>query len=111
MTALSHRGDEGVGARMADAPNFLQRLGRDSAYVLTGFPLALPAFVLVVVLVSVGAGLSIILVGLPILVLGILTARGFAYLERQRLGRLTGETPGPPRVPHRPTRATGSCAG
>jgi signal transduction histidine kinase len=92
VSALSHRGDEGVGARMAAAPSFLQRLGRDSAYVLTAFPLALPAFVLVVVLVVVGAGLTIILVGLPILVLGILTARGFAYLERQRLGRLTSET-------------------
>ena len=44
-----------------------------------------------VVLVAVGAGLTVILVGLPILVLGILTARGFAYLERQRLGRLTGD--------------------
>jgi signal transduction histidine kinase len=91
VTVLSHRGGEGVGAGMADSPHLLQRLGRDSAYVLTGFPLALPAFVLVVVLVTVGAGLSVILVGLPVLVLGILTARGFAYLERQRLGRLTGE--------------------
>jgi signal transduction histidine kinase len=65
-----------------------RRLGRDSAYTLTSLPLAILAVVLVAVLVSVGAGLAPLLLGLPVLALGLLTARGFAHLERRRLGRL-----------------------
>ena len=37
-----------------------------------------------------GVGLAVILVGLPILAVGLLTARGFAFVERRRLGRLLG---------------------
>jgi hypothetical protein len=71
-------------------PAWWTRLGRDSAYTLTAFPIAVVAICLVSVLVSVGAGLLVLGIGLPLLVLGLLTARAFAYVERQRLGRLTG---------------------
>ena len=82
--------DEEVRAVMASSPNWWRRLGRDSAYTLTSFPLAVVAVCLVSVLVAVGAGLALIFVGLPILALGLLTARGFAYVERRRLSRLLG---------------------
>ncbi len=89
MTQVSHQVGEEMGIAMTGAPAWIRRLGRDSAYALTSLPLAVPAVVLVTILVAVGLGLLVILVGLPILALGILTARGFAHLERRRLGRLT----------------------
>ena len=83
-------GDHGqeVPEAMASSPAWWRRLGRDSAYTLTSLPLAVPAVVLVVVFVSVGAGLAVLLIGLPLLALGLLTARAFAHLERRRLSRL-----------------------
>jgi hypothetical protein len=74
----------------AGGPAWWRRLGRDSAYTLTSLPLSVLAVVLVAVLVSLGVGLAVLLVGLPILALGLLTARGFAFVERRRLGRLLG---------------------
>ncbi len=91
MTGMTHMGTREVGG-MSASPAWLRQLGRDSAYTLTTLPLAVPAFVLVVSLAATGVGLLVTLVGLPILVLGIITARGFAYLERRRLGRLTDAT-------------------
>ncbi len=79
---------EEVRAEMTTGPAWWRRLGRDSAYTLTSLPMAVVAVVLVAVLVSLGAGLALLLLGLPILALGLLTARGFAYLERRRLSRL-----------------------
>src|SRR3954469_14289352 len=94
------RGDQGDGTTVGGeevpvaahtAPGWWRRLGRDSAHPLTSLPLAVTAVVLVAVLVSVGVGLAVLLIGLPLLALGLLTARGFAHLERLRLGRLWGE--------------------
>jgi signal transduction histidine kinase len=58
---------------------------RDLAYLLPGFPIALAAFVLVVVGVSLGFGLALLTVGVPILVATLAAARGFAALERARV--------------------------
>jgi signal transduction histidine kinase len=88
-TGTNHDGEE-VRAAMSSTPAWWRRLGRDSAYTLTSLPLAVLAVVLVSVLVSVGAGLAVLLIGLPLLALGLLTARGFAHLERRRLNRLLG---------------------
>jgi signal transduction histidine kinase len=88
MTAVSRPDEKGVDG--TSAPRWLRQLGRDSAYTLTILPLAVLAVVLVATLVSVGIGLSVTLLGLPVLALGILTARAFAHLERRRLARLTG---------------------
>jgi signal transduction histidine kinase len=96
MTVTTRLEQEGVAspvpARGAGRPAWLRQLGRDSAYTLTIFFLAVPAVVLVTTLVAVGAGLAVVLVGLPVLVLGILTARLFAHVERSRLAHLT-DTP------------------
>ena len=90
MSQVSDLRVRGEGAFMDAAPPWLRQLGRDSAYALTTLPLAVPAFVLVITFVALGLGLSVTLIGLPLLVLGILVARTFADLERRRLGRLAG---------------------
>jgi hypothetical protein len=71
-----------------DIDTWWRRLGRDSAYTVTSLPLSVLAVVLVAVLASLGVGLAVLLLGLPILALGLFVARGFAFIERRRLGRL-----------------------
>ena len=89
MSQVSHLRTREVRVTAAST-SWYRQLGRDSAYTLTILPLVVPALVLVITLVAVGMGLSITLVGLPVLALGILTARAFASLERRRLARLGG---------------------
>lgn len=64
------------------------RVSDAAVYVLTGFPLAVAAFVLMVVGFSVAAGTLVILVGVAVLALTLLTAQGFAGTERARLDLL-----------------------
>lgn len=59
-----------------------KQLPRDLAYLLPGFPIALAAFIIVVVGVCLGVGLALLTVGVPILVGTFAAARGFAALER-----------------------------
>jgi signal transduction histidine kinase len=73
-----------------------RQVGTDSAYVLIGFPLSIAAFVVVVTGLAVGVGTLVIWVGLPLLVLTLLVARGFAAVERMRLpGVLQRQVPSP----------------
>jgi signal transduction histidine kinase len=67
------------------ARGLLAQLGVDTAYVLIGFPLGIIAFNLVITGVSVGAGLVITLLGIPILVATLYAARGLAEVERIRM--------------------------
>ena len=66
--------------------NPLRRLGRDTLYVLTGFPLAVLAFTVVLSGLATSVGLLITLVGIPLAVLTLLAARGLATVERARQG-------------------------
>ena len=73
-----------------------RQLGVDSAYTLLGFPLAIAAFVVVVTGLAVGLGTLVVWVGLPLLVLTLYVARGFATVERLRIpGVLRHELPAP----------------
>ncbi len=63
----------------------LNRLGRQTLYLLTGFPVALAAFVTSVVTLTLGLGLLITIVGFAVLTLSVLIARVFATIERARL--------------------------
>lgn len=74
---------------------WLRRLGRDTLYVLPGFPLAVMAFVVVLVGLVASLGLLVTLLGVPLGVLTLLAARGFAAVERSRLQLLDG-APLPP---------------
>lgn len=74
----------------------IRRLGRDFAYTFLGLPLAVLGFGLTVPLFAAGLGTAVVGVGIPLLVLTLLVARGFADLERVRLAQLTGRaTPRP----------------
>jgi signal transduction histidine kinase len=63
----------------------LAQLGVDTAYVLIGFPLGIIAFVVIITGISLGGGLLITLLGIPILVATIFAARGLAEVERMRM--------------------------
>jgi signal transduction histidine kinase len=81
-------------APRARPQNWLRRVGIDSAYALTSFPVAIAAFVVVVTGLSVGAGLLVVWVGVAVLAVTLLAARGFATLERSWLPAVLG-TPVP----------------
>jgi signal transduction histidine kinase len=68
----------------------LRQLGRDTQFTLVGFPLGLITVVLSMVGFFLGLGLTIIWIGLPILMGTVMLARGFATLERARLGAVFG---------------------
>ncbi|WP_369137269.1 sensor histidine kinase [Modestobacter versicolor] len=74
-----------TGAPARQHRSWWRQLGVDSGYVLVGFPLAIAAFVLVVTLLAVGVGTLVIWVGLPLLTLTLLVARGLAAVERMRI--------------------------
>jgi signal transduction histidine kinase len=61
------------------------QLGVDTAYVLLGFPVAIAAFVIVVTGLALGAGLLVVWVGVAVLTVTLLAARGLATLERAQL--------------------------
>jgi signal transduction histidine kinase len=70
---------------LAPAPpaGMLRRLGTDTLYVLTGLPLALASFIIGVVGFSLGVGLLVTIIGLPVLTGTLYAARAFAQLERR----------------------------
>jgi len=77
-------------------PRGVRRVLMDSGYALSAFCLALPAFVLVVVGLALGAGLAVLVGGFLVVWLAVMVARGFARFERIRLREMLGkpaETP------------------
>lgn len=77
------------------ASRLLGRLGRDTQYVLLGFPLGLITLVLGLTGFALGLGTLIIWIGLPILMGTLMMSRGFATLERSRIAPVLGR-----RLPH-----------
>jgi signal transduction histidine kinase len=70
--------------------SLLARGGLDFVYVVTGFPLGLAWFIALVTLISVGVGLALITVGIPILFFTLLLVRWGANLERERAALVLG---------------------
>jgi hypothetical protein len=66
------------------------RVGHAAGYVLTGFPLAVAAFVLLVTGFAVGVGTLAITIGIVVLAGTLAAARVFAQVERARLDALLG---------------------
>ncbi|MFJ4005394.1 sensor histidine kinase [Streptomyces sp. NPDC090023] len=64
------------------------RTWRELGYALTGLPVAIAMFVWTVTVISLGAGLLVTFVGVPVLALGLVGCRGFGALERARAGAL-----------------------
>ncbi|MEU0719295.1 sensor domain-containing protein, partial [Streptomyces lavendulocolor] len=76
---------------------------KEVAHLLANLPIALIGFVYVVLMVAVGAGLSVTVVGLPLLAAGLVGARRLGRAERARARVLLGirvDEPSP--LPHRP---------
>ncbi|MFE1069618.1 sensor histidine kinase [Streptomyces sp. NPDC058783] len=63
---------------------------KEIAHLLANFPAALLGFVYVVTMLSVGAGLTVTVIGLPLLAAGLLGARQLGKLERVRARALLG---------------------
>jgi hypothetical protein len=88
--------------------HWLRRLGTDSVYLLTGFPIAVVSFTVLVSVFAVGASLLITLVGLPIVVLTWLLARQFAGVERRRIAWVSGRPAPEPAYRPRTRRGVGA---
>ena len=72
------------------------RVGHSAGYVLTGFPLAIAAFVLLITGFAVGIGTLAITIGIVVLAGTLAAAHAFARIERIRLDALFGfRTPRP----------------
>ncbi|GLW32003.1 sensor histidine kinase [Actinoplanes regularis] len=85
----------GAPATTAPARRYLRQLGIDTQYVLLGFPLGLITIVLCLTGFAVGLGTAIIWIGLPVLAGALAMSRGFAHLERLRIGPVLRR-----RIPH-----------
>ena len=72
------------------------RTWRETAYLLIDLPVGVAGFTFVVTGLSLGAGLLITLVGIPVLVLTLLGCRGAAWLELRRARLLSLDLPDPP---------------
>ncbi len=88
-----------------DMRRLLSRLGGDTVYILVGFPLATVTFCLTVVGLSAGAGLLVVWLGVPILALTLLLARGMGDVERLRMRPVLGRELPRPRYPRTPEGA------
>ena len=90
-------------------PSRLRQLGVDTAYTLTGFPVAIASFVVVVTGLALGAGLLVVWVGVAVLAATLVAARGFATLERAWLPAVLGQpVPTPASAPPRAARSADS---
>ncbi len=85
MTTMTAPRPAAAGSPLA---RLVRHLGIDSVYLLTGFPLALVSFVVLVTGLSVGGGLLVMLVGIPVLTATLYIARGFAQVERWRAAKV-----------------------
>ncbi len=63
---------------------------REIAYLLSNFPLGVPAFVVIVVWLALGLALSVTVIGLPLLATGLMACRHYGKLERARARALLG---------------------
>ncbi|MFF5130813.1 sensor histidine kinase [Streptomyces syringium] len=91
--------DGGTGERLPPArPAFGGQTWREIAHLLLNLPEGIVGFVYVSVWLYVGVGLSITVIGLPLLALGLMGARYVGRFERMRARRLLGvriEEPSP----------------
>ncbi|HYF73555.1 MAG TPA: sensor domain-containing protein [Nocardioides sp.] len=74
----------------ARQPRGVRRVLLESGYSISAFPIALVAFVVVVVDLALGIGLSVLIGGVLLVSVGVMVARGFARFERIRLRGMLG---------------------
>ena len=71
----------------------LSQLGRDLTYLLPLLPIVIASFVVSITLAAVAVSTAIIWVGVPLGAFTLVTASGFALLERKRLSGITTDAP------------------
>ncbi|MBP0459405.1 sensor histidine kinase [Streptomyces montanisoli] len=93
-SGVPYGGPGGRGAAQAAPPParfaFDRHTWKEIAHLLANFPASLVGFVYVVTTLALGAGMSVTVVGLPLLVAGLAGTRVFGRLERARARRLLG---------------------
>ncbi|WP_433239230.1 sensor histidine kinase [Streptosporangium sp. CA-135522] len=83
----------------------LRRIGADTRYLIAGFPIAVVFFCLMVTGFAAGVGTMIVWVGVPILAMTLLVARGMADMERRTLPEVLGRAVPRPRYRSAPETA------
>ncbi|GHH78329.1 histidine kinase [Streptomyces sulfonofaciens] len=88
-------GGAGAGERRHRVPAVVRaplagRTWREFGYVLLSLPISIASFTLAVTMLSLGAGLLITFLGIPVLAAGLAACRGFGSLERARARGLLG---------------------
>lgn len=83
-----------------------KQVGIDTAYLLSSFPIAFPAFVIAVTGFSLGIGTAVIWVGVPILAATLLAMRGLAAAGRVQLPAVLGTEVARPNYKRAPAGAT-----
>jgi signal transduction histidine kinase len=78
-------------------PRGVRRVLYESGYALSAFPIALVAFIVVLVDLALGVGLLIFIGGILLISVGVMVARGFARFERIRLEGMLGRPAPTPR--------------
>jgi signal transduction histidine kinase len=78
-------------------PHGVRRVLFESAYNLSAFPIALVAFIVVIVDLALGIGLAVFIGGVLLVSVGVMVARGFARFERIRLRGMLGRPAATPR--------------
>ena len=71
-------------------PRGVRRVLLESGYSLSAFPIALVAFIVVVIDLALGVALAIFIGGILLIAVGVMVARGFARFERLRLEGMLG---------------------
>src|SRR6478735_6085716 len=71
-------------------PSGLRRVLYESGYALSAFPIALVAFIVVVIDLALCVALAIFIGGILLIAVGVMVARGFARFERLRLEGMLG---------------------
>lgn len=81
----------GVLLRRTFAPYAQRRVWLESAYLLLDLPIGIGLFTIAITLLSLGAGLAVTLVGLPLLAATVVGGRAVAGVERVRIRTLLDE--------------------
>ena len=80
-----------------ERPRGVRRVLLESGYALSAFPIALVAFVVVLVDLALGVSLLVFVGGILLISLATMVARGFARFERIRLRGMLGRPAPTPR--------------
>jgi signal transduction histidine kinase len=78
-------------------PRGVRRVLLESGYALSAFPIALVAFIVVLIDLTLGVALAVFIGGILLISVGIMVARGFARFERIRLRGMLGREAATPR--------------